>query len=172
MTESRLKALAAWLHAATLACQVALPLVVAAVLAALATGTTLVPLPETSTATGAFLWLGVAVGLLPAAALFRALDLLRRLFLRYEDGDALSEDAAVLIRGIGKALLLLAALKIAVHPVQTLLLTWQSPPGSRMIAISVGQAEIGFLLLAGLLTVIGWAMSEAARMAEENRSFI
>jgi hypothetical protein len=133
---------------------------------------TFATLPPGSNASGLPLWLGVAVGLLPAAVLFWALDLLRRLFRLYKSGEVLTENAAILIRQTGKAMLLLALLKIVVHPVQTLLLTWQSPPGSRMVSIAIGQAEIGFLLLAGLLTVIGWAMTEAARVAEENRSFI
>ena len=41
-----------------------------------------------------------------------------------------------------------------------------------MISVGIGHAEIGFLLVAGLLTVIGWAMTEAARQAEENRAFV
>lgn len=172
MTESRLKRLAGWLYGATLASQIVLPLTIAFVFVSLALGSTFAELPEGSVATGAPLWLGIAVGLSPALALFWALDLLRRLFQLYKEGEVLSERAALLIRRIGKAMLILAVLKITAHPLKTLLLTWQSPPGSRMIAVSIGQAEVGFLLLAGLLTVIGWAMTEAARMAEENRSFV
>ena len=45
---------------------------------------------------------------------------------------------------------------------------------SRELADRVGisHSDIGFLLLAGLLTVIGWAMSDAARAADENRAFV
>lgn len=172
MTESKLRRLASLLHGTTLICQIGLPVIVALVFLALATGTTVAPLPAGSVASGLYLWLGLAVGLLPAVALFWALELLRRLFHQYEEGDVLTECAAILIRRIGKAMLLLAVLKIAVHLIQTLILTWQAPPGSRAISIAFGQAEVGFLLLAGLLTVSGWAMTEAARIAEENRSFI
>ncbi len=172
MTNKRLNNLASLLHGATLACQIALPLILLGIVVALAMGTLPYPAPGPTAPTGVFLWAGVAIGLVPALALMWALDTLRRLFARYKAGDVLTEPSARLSRQTGKALLLLAVLKIAVQPLQSALLTWQSPPGSRAIAISVGQAEIGFLLAAGLLTVIGWAMTEAARAADENRSFV
>lgn len=172
MTESRLRLLAGWLHGATLACQIALPLILGGVFVAFSMGLLLVPMPPSSEPDGIFLWLGAAAGLLPAVALFWALDILRRLFARYRAGDVLTEGSARLIRQAGKALLVLAALKIISQPLQTLLLTWQSPPGSRMVAVEIGQAEVGFVLVAGLLTLIGWAMSEAARATEENRAFV
>ena len=172
MTESRLKRLAAVLHGVTLACQIALPIIVGIILVALSVGVNFMTLPQGSVASGLPLWLGIIVGLTPAAALFWALDLLRRLFAQYKAGEVLTEASANLIRKTGKAMLLLAGLNIIAYPVQTLFLTWQSPPGERMISISIGHAEIGFLLLAGLLTVIGWAMTEAARVAEENRAFV
>lgn len=172
MTESRLQNLAAWLYGATLACQIALPIILGLVFVALSMGVTFAPLPQGADPSGSLLWLGIAVGLLPAAALFWALDILRCLFARYRVGEVLTQGSADLIGRAGKAFLLIAVLNIIVHPIQTLLLTWQSPPGSRMISVSIGQAEIGFVLLAGLLTVIGLAMTEAARVAEENKSFV
>ncbi len=172
MTESRLRRLAGWLRGATLACQIALPLILGGVFVAFSLGLLVAPMPAGADPSGLFLWLGAAAGLLPAIALMWALDLLRRLFARFQDGDVLTEGSAVLIRQAGKSLLILAALKIAAHPLQTLLLTWQSPPGSRMVSLEIGQAEIGFVLVAGLLTIIGWAMSEAARMADENKAFV
>ena len=172
MTESRLKSLAGLLYGATLACEIVLPIVVGVVAVAIGLGALQVPFASDTEPTGLFRWIGLAVGLLPAIALLLALDLLRRLFARYRDGDVLTEGSAVLIRQAGKALLAVAALKIAVQPVQSVLLTWQSTPGSRQVSIGIGQAEIGFLLTAGLLTVIGWAMTEAAQIAEENRAFV
>ena len=172
MTDGKLERLSKLLYGLTLACQIALPIIVGVVFVALSVGIRFSSAPEGSEASGLFLWLGVAVGLIPAIALFWALDLLRRLFQHYKDGKVLTRDAAHLIGKTGTAMLLLAGLKIFAHPIQTLLLTWQSPPGSRQIAISIGQAEIGFILIAGLLTVIGWAMTEAARVAEENRGFV
>ncbi len=172
MTDKRFKALASLLHHATLVCEIALPPILLATFFAIAMGMLPLPLPVNAAPTGIFLWTGIAVGLLPALALMWALDTLRRLFARYKIGDILTEPSARLIRQTGKALFLLAVLKFAVQPIQSLLLTWQSPPGSRAISLTVSQAEIGFLLAAGLLTVIGWAMTEAARAADENRSFV
>ena len=172
MMEMKLQRMARVLHGVTLFLMVGLPLVLAGALIAVSMGVRFQTMPEGAAPEGIFLWLGVLAGFLPALALFWALETLRRLFQRYMHGDVLTEGSAVLIRQTGKALLALAALKIMVMPLQTLLFTWQSPPGQRMISVGIGHAEIGFLLVAGLLTVIGWAMTEAARQAEENRAFV
>lgn len=172
MNESRLKSLASLLYGATLACEIVLPIIVVAVAVAIGIGAMQIPFESETDPSGVFRWLGLAVGLLPIVALVWALDTLRRLFARYRDGDVLTEGSALLIRKAGKALLFVAGLKIIVQPIQSVLLTWQSAPGSRQLSIGIGQAEIGFLLTAGLLTVIGWAMTEAAQIAEENRSFV
>lgn len=170
--EMKLQRMARVLHGFTLVVMVGLPLAICLALVMLPKGVLFHDMPAGAAPQGVFLWLGVLAGFLPAIALFWVLDSLRRLFRSYMAGEVLTEGSAVLIRRTGKGLLALAALQIAVLPLQTLLFTWQSPPGERQIAIGVGHGEVGFVLVAGLLTVIGWAMTEAARQAEENRSFV
>lgn len=41
-----------------------------------------------------------------------------------------------------------------------------------MLPISLDGGTLEFLLAAGLLTVIGWAMGEAARVKAENEGFV
>lgn len=172
MPTSRLHRMAALLHGLTLACEIALPILLGLALFTVSAREALTWIPDGADPQGIFLLLGTIAGLAPAFALIWALDILRRLFARYRDGEVLTEASAQLIRQAGKAFLLVAALKIISHPLQSLLFTWQSPPGSRALSLSLGQAEIGFLLLAGLLTLIGWAMTEAAQAADENRAFV
>ncbi len=172
MPTSRLHRMATLLHGVTLACEIALPILLALALFRASAREALTWIPDGADPRGAFLLLGTAAGLAPALALIWALDILRRLFARYRDGEVLTEASARLIRQTGKAFLVLAVLKIASQPLQSLLFTWQSPPGSRMVSLSLGQAEIGFLLLAGLLTLIGWATTEAAQAVDENRAFV
>lgn len=51
-----------------------------------------------------------------------------------------------------------------------LILRWQAP--RKMLPISLDGGTLEFLLAAGLLTVIGWAMGEAARVKAENEGFV
>ncbi len=117
-------------------------------------------------------WLGVVVLLAPSVLVLLALDAMRRLFRLYRFGDPLAPNAAPLIHRIGLNLLLSAVAKIVCTPVYTVLFTLQNPPGERSVAVEIGSGDIGFILVAGLLLLIGWSMSEAQRIAAENRQFV
>lgn len=114
----------------------------------------------------------LAVGLVTAALLMWILDRMRRLFGLYRRGIVLTADCARLIRQIGTGLALVAAARILATPLQTVILTANAPPGQRQVALSLSSDAIGLLLAAGLITLIGWAMAEAARIDEENRGFV
>lgn len=172
MNDPRVTRLAGILHAVSLVFLVLIPVSVAGVVLLVALGTASFLVPEGVSATGLYLWAGVAVGFLPVLALLWVLDTLRTLFACYREGDVLTAQSAHLILRAGKGLIWLAALNVAVQPFASVLLSWQAPPGQRELAIGIGQAEIGFLFVAGLLTLIGWAMSEAARQADENKAFV
>lgn len=172
MKEPKFVRLAAVLHVVSLVLLLLIPVFVLGMLGLVALGTAPFLVPDHVSATGLYLWAGMAVGFLPVLALLWVLDSLRALFARYRDGDVLTVQSARLILQAGKGLIWLAALKIAVQPVTSVLLSWQAPPGQREMSVQIGQAEIGFLLVAGLLTLIGWAMTEAARQADENKAFI
>ena len=53
---------------------------------------------------------------------------------------------------------------------QTLVLSWQAP--QRLLTIALDDGTLGFALAAGLLTVIGWAIREAADAKAENEGFV
>jgi hypothetical protein len=107
------------------------------------------------------------VSVLPMVAALRAMA---RLFDRYREGEILSGDNAETILRIGRALVMVAVLTVLVPTAQTLILSWQAP--QKTLAISLDGGTLGFLLAAGLLTVIGWAMGEAARVKAENEGFV
>ena len=118
------------------------------------------------------LWLALALsgGLL--LVLLWTLDQMRRLFGVFARGEVLSLAAATRILSIGRGLVALAGLTILVGAAQSALLSMAAPPGQRLLAIGISQSEVGFLLAGGLMTLIGWAMAEAAAVAEENRGFV
>jgi hypothetical protein len=66
----------------------------------------------------------------------------------------------------------LAVVQVAVHPAQTVALTWHAAPGQRMLAITLTGETLWLLLAAGLLATIGHAMHMAAEAAEDARGFV
>ena len=58
------------------------------------------------------------------------------------------------------------------YPAVTGLISLSNPVGERSISVSISINDIGFILVAGLLLMIGWSMSEATKVAAENREFI
>ncbi|MBL9049202.1 MAG: DUF2975 domain-containing protein [Tabrizicola sp.] len=107
------------------------------------------------------------VSVLPMVAALRAMT---RLFGRYREGEVLSDANAETILQIGRALLLVAVFTVLVPTVTTLILTWNGP--ARQLAIGLDSGTLGFLMAAGLLTVVGWAMREAARVKAEHEAFV
>jgi hypothetical protein len=105
--------------------------------------------------------------LFPMIAAFLAMS---SLFNRYRQGEILSNACAEDILRIGRAMVFVAATTVLVPTLQVLVLSWNAP--SRMLQIGLDDATLGFLLSAGLLTVIGWAMREAAAVKAENEGFV
>ena len=169
MGNSRLSNLARILHLVSVLALFALPAIFGLVLYWVAIDPSLFPLPDDA-ADKPYFGASVMVGLLPLALLMWPLNQLRKLFASYRDGEILTEGSARLILAAGKGLAWVALLGIAVQPVQSALASYDGDGGQ--VAISIGTAEVGFLFVAGLLTLVGWAMAEAARQAEENRSFV
>lgn len=107
------------------------------------------------------------ISVLPMVAALRGMV---RLFAAYRDGDVLNEANANTILRIGRNLLLVAIFTVVVPTLQTLILSWEA--AQKMLSIALDGSTLGFLMAAGLLTVIGYAMSEAARVKVENEGFV
>ncbi|MEM6409856.1 MAG: hypothetical protein AAF700_15765 [Pseudomonadota bacterium] len=112
------------------------------------------------------------VGLLPWAVVMWLLWRMRGLFDLYRRGQALTRTAAREIVAIGSGLLVLGVVKAVAHTGQVLILSAANGPGDRMLAITLGSAEIGFVLTGGLLIAIGRSMADAVRAAEDLRGFV
>ena len=116
------------------------------------------------------LYIGIEVILL--CALGYVLWQVRALFGGYACGDILTVESAGHITRAARGLLTLAALGVLTQPLQVLILTLGNAPGQRQISLALSDAEIGTVLAGGVLWVVGWALAEAARIAEENREFV
>lgn len=128
-----------------------------------------------------YIWPGVQTWQLAAAMALGAVALLvglwvlwhmRALFRRYQMGEVITDASALHIRRIGQGLLAVAILPIVVYPLQSILLTMTNPEGQKSVAVAVSFDDIGFLLAGGLLVLIGWAMGEASRMAQDNAAIV
>jgi hypothetical protein len=111
-----------------------------------------------------------ALALISVLPMVAALRGMARLFDRYRMGEVLSDANADTILSIGRALLLVAVFTVVVPTLQTLILSWKA--AQRTLSIGLDGGTLGFLMAAGLLTVIGWAMREAARVKAENEGFV
>jgi len=117
-------------------------------------------------------WMGIGVFLVPYLLALLSVDAMRRLFRLYRLGNPLDPSAGPLIHRIGLTLLASAVSGVILMPAYTGLLSLTNPAGERSISIGVGTGDIGFILVAGLLMLIGWSMSEAQKIVAENREFI
>ncbi|MCA0203774.1 DUF2975 domain-containing protein [Pararhodobacter sp.] len=113
-----------------------------------------------------------ALGALPSLAMLYGLHQMALLLGRYAGGETLTQACARHIQRIGAALLVAVALELVSRPLQIMLASLANPPGERVLALSLEGADLGQVLAGGLMVMIGWAMHEAAEMAEENRGFI
>lgn len=169
--------LAARLQLITTAAMVLLPAVVAVYLVRGVSDpswiTTAFPgLPPATALTPAKSTLALALGAVSLVPMLTALAQMRALFARYRSGEILTYPCALHIRCAGLALIAVAIVQTLLAPLQGLLLTWDNPPGQRVLAVSL-TSEALWLALAGLfLVMIGWVMAEAARAAEENAGFV
>ena len=111
-----------------------------------------------------------AVALISVLPMVAALRAMVRLFACYREGEVLSPANADAILQIGRMLVLVALFTVLVPTLQTLILSWTAP--QKTLAIGIDGGTLGFLMAAGLLTVIGWAMREAAAVKAENESFV
>lgn len=112
------------------------------------------------------------IGAIPTLAILYVLGQMFGLFGLYAAGETLTPLCARHISRIGSGLLVSALLEIVTRPAQIVLLSLANPPGERVLAVSLQGADLGLVLAGGLLVTIGWAMGDAVRAAEENRSFV
>ena len=172
---ARLGRLSGVLYAAALALSVVLPLVVLVYAgqgvsdpASLLSRAPMVP--AGTLVTKAQAGLVAALGLLSVLPMVAALRAMARLFGQYRLGVILNADNAATILRIGRLLILVALFTVLIPTLQTLILSWNAP--QKTLSIGLDGGTLGFLMAAGLLTVVGWAMGEAARVKAENEEFV
>ncbi|MEX3017134.1 hypothetical protein [Gymnodinialimonas hymeniacidonis] len=122
---------------------------------------------------GTFAWIVIyGIAILSVGLILTALWQMRTLFSLYAMGDVFGPDAARAIRQTGLTLLVLAAVGVIGNTLIILALTTNNPAGQRALSIGFSSDDIFLFFTSGLLVAIGWAMSEATRIADENKGFV
>ena len=106
------------------------------------------------------------------AALAVALFAAGGLFQSFAQGEFFAPQTGRRLQRIGLWLALFGVLAPIVRAAMTFVLTMNNPPGQRMLALGVSANDIVLVIVGGLIFLIGWVMAEAARIADENRSFV
>ena len=171
----RIVRLSTWLHRAATALLIVLPVVFVVFLLrwALNPDDLIGYFPGVTTQVSSMTAVIVTLlGALSLPPLLVALAQMRRLFGRYRRAEILSAACAGHVQVIGHMLVALAVLAIVGPTLQVLALSWQNPPGQRILQIGLSDQTLGFLLAGAFLSVVGWVMREAARIKAENEGFV
>ena len=86
--------------------------------------------------------------------------------------DPLSLKSAKSVRFLGITIILYALSKIATFSLVVIALTYDNPPGTKEFAIAVDTHTLVTLMIGVIIVVIGHMLTEATRVAEENKQFI
>lgn len=125
--------------------------------------------PETSTFKRL---VGFALSMVPQTALLYGLFRLRQLFMSIDARHVFGERAADHMRGFARALLAFAVLDFVMTAPLSAWVTWDNPPGERMIQISVGEGALQTYFLIALFFALTRVMAEGIRLARENAEFV
>ncbi len=117
--------------------------------------------------------LALFLALTPALVLFLLTAYsIDRLFLRFRRGKVLDLANARRLTNIGWFLFASAEVAILTRTFVALALTWHNPPGQRQLLISVSINDVLLLLFGLFVLAFGKVLTEATRIADENRRFV
>lgn len=121
---------------------------------------------------GASLCAGLVISAIPLGILAYGLLQVRQIFRDFGRGEIISPLLARRLEAFGAAVTLQGLISPLVGAALSIALTLGNPPGARAIALSISSHDVVAVIVGLLVIGIGAVMREAARIAEENASFI
>lgn len=113
---------------------------------------------------------GAAIlSVIPVLALSWGLWRLAATLQHFGQGQPFAPAAARGFRDFGVGVVISALLKPLAGTALSVLITWDGP---KALAIGISSDTLLLLLLGGVMTLMGWALSEAAALQEENAQFV
>jgi len=116
--------------------------------------------------------IGAAWTLIPVGIILLGLVRLWQLFSEFRAGRVFSQRALASLRGFARCMVASAVLAPIHGAVLSVILTWVNGPGRRELAFQVSSNDYALLLLGVVLLAMSSVMIEAARVAEDNASFV
>src|SRR3954462_3005147 len=114
----------------------------------------------------------MVISLVPLALLVWGLMRARQCFEIFALGRFFPFEAIHCLRDLAIAVFASTLLKPFAGAALSVLLSWQTYAGGKTLVFEVGSDFLLALLVAGLIAVIAWVMSEPAAIADENAQFI
>ncbi|MCL9780681.1 DUF2975 domain-containing protein [Vibrio sp. S4M6] len=116
--------------------------------------------------------LAIIASLALSSILIYALWTLVKLFRHYEQGDIFSLENAKFYQKLGYSVFYWVIGSVVYKTVIILILSFNNPPGQRLLSISFGGADLLTLLFGLMVMIISWVMKEGYMIADENRHTI
>jgi hypothetical protein len=116
--------------------------------------------------------IGLALSAPPLALLIYLLLQARAVFTGFIAGHVITDLAANRVWRIGMILVAKGLLVPFWRAAATVLVTINNTAGHKIVSLSLNLDDVLWAIVGGLLVAIGWTLREAARIAEENASFV
>ncbi len=113
--------------------------------------------------------LGFVISLIPLTVNLFILYFLIRLFKLFEACEIFSYKSVRYIKYVGYTLLIGQVVSPIHQALLSAALTWHNPHGERVISVSLSGTNLGILLMALLIILVSWLMSEAYKMQEDQK---
>jgi hypothetical protein len=97
---------------------------------------------------------------------------LRRAFVNFAKGELFNLNNSRHLRLFSIFLFVQALAKPLHFALSSMLLSWNHPPGEKMLSVSLGSGEIEVLSLAMILWVMSDLLVKASKLDKENKQFI
>lgn len=115
---------------------------------------------------------GFVLGFFPLLILLYGLWQVRRFFRLYAENELFPAAAGLYLRNFGLALFVLVPVNVLTSSAASVLFSLHRPEGQRQLALSVSSSEVFVLIIGALIMMIGRILTEAHRLAEENRQIV
>ena len=116
--------------------------------------------------------LAIVLALLAVLPLSWGLWRLATALYLFRQGRPFALAAATGMRDFAIGVFVCTLLKLVSGALLSAVLSWNAPAGQKQLAVSVSSDMLLMLLVGAVLTLVGWALAEAAAIAEENAQFI
>jgi len=115
---------------------------------------------------------GFVITAMPAGMLVLAAFFIQRLMRLFATGAYITHRSVRFLRGIALSLMAFAPATILADTLLVLALTYDNPPGQRLLSIGIGGEEVIAFLIGALLWMITRAFEVEKERAEEHASIV